>query len=425
MVGDPIAFVVAERHGAGRAELVEADDEPAVVDVEQALQPGAGVVWDNAPGNEAFRKEVGDKEATEAAFRSAHRTVSLRVNQRLVPNPMETRGGRPLGAGRSSSPCGRPARSAPPAHEPGHAGPARHRVRVIVPEVGGGFGCKLNIYAEEALTARAAMLVNRPVKWIEDRREVSRHHPRAGADGLRRPGAGQRGAHRGPALQDHRRPGGYAQVNTESSPPLQPRPLRLRHPRPLQRADRRLHHLPDAGGRAGVHLVERVVDVAAREAGIDPPSSGARTSSPRRSSFPSKAGVEYSGGLRAGPRPGPWRSPATPAAGGAAPGQRRSAGASCWGSASPATSSCPALTPPRTGEGSAGRAARCASSPPAGDRAHRRLPTGRARRRPSQIVSDEFGVPLEDVIVVHGDTATVQYGMGTYGSRSTAVGARP
>ena len=69
------------------------DELPAVVDVEQALQPGAGVVWDNAPGNEAFRKEVGDKEATEAAFRSAHRTVSLRmVNQRLVPNPMETRG---------------------------------------------------------------------------------------------------------------------------------------------------------------------------------------------------------------------------------------------------------------------------------------------------------------------------------------------
>ena len=158
------------------AELVEADyDElPAVVDVEQALQPG--VVWDNAPGNEAFRKEVGDKEATEAAFRSAHRTVSLRmVNQRLVPNPMETRGVvARWEQGRSSSPCGRPARSAPPAHEPGrHAGPAWHRVRVIVPEVGGGFGCKLNIYAEEALTARAAMLVNRPVKWIEDRREVS------------------------------------------------------------------------------------------------------------------------------------------------------------------------------------------------------------------------------------------------------------
>jgi hypothetical protein len=97
MVGDPITFVVAESRYVARdaAELVEADYEelPAVVDVERALQPGAATVWDNAPGIEAFRTEVGDKAATEAAFRTAAKTVSLRlVNQRLIPNLIETRG---------------------------------------------------------------------------------------------------------------------------------------------------------------------------------------------------------------------------------------------------------------------------------------------------------------------------------------------
>src|SRR5688500_772768 len=97
MVGDPVAFVVADSRYAARdaAELVEGDYEelPAVVDVEKALEPGAATIWENAPNNQAYQTEIGDKAATDEAFRRAHKTVTLRlVNQRLVPNPMETRG---------------------------------------------------------------------------------------------------------------------------------------------------------------------------------------------------------------------------------------------------------------------------------------------------------------------------------------------
>src|SRR5205823_10949089 len=110
-----------------------------------------------------------------AAFQNAYKTVSLRlVNQRLVPNPMETRGvvarwerGPQQLTVWSSSQIPHLLRTnlAAMLELP------EHKVRVIVPEVGGGFGCKLNVYAEEVLAARAAMLLKRPVKWVEERRE--------------------------------------------------------------------------------------------------------------------------------------------------------------------------------------------------------------------------------------------------------------
>src|SRR5262245_29845170 len=179
MAGDPIAFVVAESRYAARdaAELVDADyDElPAVVDVEQARQPGAATIWDNAPSNEAYRTEVGDKTATDEAFRRAFKTVSLRmVNQRLIPNPIETRGvvarwerGPQQLTVWSSSQIPHLLRT----NLAAMLDLPEHHVRVIVPEVGGGFGCKLNIYGEEILAARASILLRRPVKWIDERRE--------------------------------------------------------------------------------------------------------------------------------------------------------------------------------------------------------------------------------------------------------------
>ena len=163
-VGDGVAAVVAE------------DELSAVVDVERALEQGGAPVWDNAPGNEAYRTEAGDKAATEAAFKNAHLVASLRiVNQRLIPNPMETRGAIARydpGTGEMTiwmtSQC-------PHVHKILLAafvlGIPEHKVRCIAPEVGGGFGSKIFVYPDMAICAVLAKRVGRPVKFVETRSE--------------------------------------------------------------------------------------------------------------------------------------------------------------------------------------------------------------------------------------------------------------
>jgi carbon-monoxide dehydrogenase large subunit len=443
MVGDPIAFVVAESRYAARdaAELVEADyDElPAVVDVEQALQPGAGVVWDNAPGNEAFRKEVGDKEATEAAFRSAHRTVSLRmVNQRLVPNPMETRGvvarwerGPQQLTVWSSSQIPHLLRT----NLAAMLALPEHRVRVIVPEVGGGFGCKLNIYAEEALTARAAMLVNRPVKWIEDRREsfAATTHGRGQVDyvDLALDSEGRIVGLRCKIIADL---GAYAQVNTEVIPTLSNLVLSGCYDIPALYSELIAVYttLPPtdayrgAGRPEGVHLVERVVDVAAREAGIDPAEFRRKNFVPKEKfPFPSKAGVEYDSGDY---EPALDRALEIAGYAGLREEQRRvngdPQGQKLLGIGLSSYIELSGFNPAKDGGGIGWESSTVRFEPSGKVTVLTGVsPHGQGQETTfAQIVSDEFGVPLEDVIVVHGDTATVQYGMGTYGSRGTAVG---
>src|SRR5262249_55980022 len=167
----------------------------------------------------------GDKAATDEAFRRAHKTISVRlVNQRLVPNPMETRGvvarwerGPQQLTVWSSSQIPHLLRT----NLAAMLDLPEHRVRVIVPEVGGAFGCKLNVYGEEALTARAAMLLNRPVKWSEERREsfAATTHGRGQVDyvDLAVDRDGKILGLRARIIADL---GAYAQINTEAIPTL-------------------------------------------------------------------------------------------------------------------------------------------------------------------------------------------------------------
>ena len=222
MVGDPIAFVVAgARHARDAAELVEADyDElPAVVDVEQAFAGGRRGVGQR-PRQRGLPQGGGRQRGHRGGLpqRPPHGQPAHGQPAPGAQPDGDAGGDRPLGAGPqqltvwSSSQIPHLLRTnlAP-------CWPCRHRVRVIVPEVGGGFGCKLNIYAEEALTAARAMLVNRPVKWIEDRRRFRRHHPRGrGVDYVdwRWTARGASGL-RCKIIADL---GSYAQVNTEVIP---------------------------------------------------------------------------------------------------------------------------------------------------------------------------------------------------------------
>jgi carbon-monoxide dehydrogenase large subunit len=179
-VGDAVAFVVAETEEEARAaaEVVEIDWEPldAAVGIEGAEADGAPLVWPDRPGNLAFDTELGNAEATENAFANAHRTISLTlVNNRLVTNYLETRGcvaeydeatGRwtiTLGSQGSHDIRGTLARQILKVD--------RKRVRVVTPDVGGGFGTKLFMYREYPLCAVAAERLKRPVRWIADRTE--------------------------------------------------------------------------------------------------------------------------------------------------------------------------------------------------------------------------------------------------------------
>jgi carbon-monoxide dehydrogenase large subunit len=179
-VGDAIAFVVAETpeqaKDASEAIVIDWEALPHTVDAVAALQPGAPQVWPSHPGNLAFETAVGDKAATEAAFAKAAHTVSLTlVNQRLVTNYLDTRGV----IGEYDS--GRDRITLTLGSQGSHAirnilcknvlKIPTERMRVITPDVGGGFGTKLFPYREYALVALATKRLDRPVKWIADRNE--------------------------------------------------------------------------------------------------------------------------------------------------------------------------------------------------------------------------------------------------------------
>jgi carbon-monoxide dehydrogenase large subunit len=178
-VGDAVAFVVAasidEARDAAEAITVEWEELPHVIGAVAALQKDAPSVWPEAiaRGNLAFETELGDAEASARAFAKATRAVSLTlVNQRLVANYLDTRGvvaeydgdriTLTLSSQGSHSVRDVCADMLKIEHD---------RMRVITPDVGGGFGTKLFPYREYALAAFAARQLKRPVKWVADRSE--------------------------------------------------------------------------------------------------------------------------------------------------------------------------------------------------------------------------------------------------------------
>ncbi|GCE16611.1 xanthine dehydrogenase family protein molybdopterin-binding subunit [Dictyobacter kobayashii] len=180
--GDPVAIVIAENRYIARdaLDLIDIDYEPlpAAIDIEKAMQPDAPILYEEFKTNVAVSmhpsSEAIDKVFAETVANGGVIVKERFVNQRVAPSPMETRGvvaefrksDKSLSLW-SSSQIPHLLRN----YLAEQLGLAQHQVRVIVPEVGGGFGCKLNIYPEEALASFAAMKTGRPVKWIEDRDE--------------------------------------------------------------------------------------------------------------------------------------------------------------------------------------------------------------------------------------------------------------
>jgi aerobic carbon-monoxide dehydrogenase large subunit len=179
-VGDRVAFVVAETLTQARdaAELVVVDYEPlpTVVNLEDAAKDGAPKVWEDCPqGNVGFRLMFGNKEATDAAFAQAKHVVQLRVeNNRLSPVAMEPRAA--IGDYNAAEESYTLYTTSQNPHgvrmEMSHIFQVpENRIRVIAPDVGGGFGLKGNPFPDDALVLWAARRLRRPVKWVASRSE--------------------------------------------------------------------------------------------------------------------------------------------------------------------------------------------------------------------------------------------------------------
>ena len=178
-VGDNVAFVVAETRAQAKdaAELIEVEyaEEPAVADTAKALAPGAAQVHPEAPGNLAFDWHYGNEDQVEAAFKAAARTVRLElVNNRVICNAMEPR----ACVAEFDRAAGKLTVHTCTQGGWGHRdvlaenlGLAPENVRVVTPDVGGGFGMKAFFYAEYSMASFAARALGRPVKWAAERGE--------------------------------------------------------------------------------------------------------------------------------------------------------------------------------------------------------------------------------------------------------------
>jgi carbon-monoxide dehydrogenase large subunit len=179
-VGDQVAIVIAESVAEAKdaAELIDVDYEvlPAVVNGVDALQPGAPQLHEQAPGNRCYVWALGDKAAVDAGFaKAAHVTKIDIVNNRLIPNAIEPR------AANATYSAADDAYTLYVTSQNPHVerllmtafvlGLPEHKVRVIAPDVGGGFGSKIYLYAEETAMVWASKRVRRPIKWVAERSE--------------------------------------------------------------------------------------------------------------------------------------------------------------------------------------------------------------------------------------------------------------
>jgi aerobic carbon-monoxide dehydrogenase large subunit len=177
-VGEPVVAVIASSRAAAKAAAdtvyVETEDLPVNIDPVSALQPGAPVLWEGAPDNISAEMRHGNADAAAAAFaKAAHRVTLDLVNQRVAPAPMEPRSvlawvddGRLTVRMSSQMPTG--VRGGLADAIPGRT---VENVRVLVGDVGGGFGMKTGIYPEDIAVAWAALQLGRPVKWQAERLE--------------------------------------------------------------------------------------------------------------------------------------------------------------------------------------------------------------------------------------------------------------
>ena len=446
-VGDPVAVVIAKskQEAKNAAELLVIDytDLPAVAHIAAALAPGAAEVHDGVAGNICYDWHIGDKAAVDAAFAAAHKVVKLELtNNRLIPNAMEPRaavGDYDVNSGEytlyttSQNPhVIRLLMGAFVLHIP------EHKLRVVAPDVGGGFGSKIYHYAEEAIVTWASAKVRRPVKWTAERAEsfMSDAHGRDHVSTTEMAIDAQ-GTFLGLRVSTQANMGAYLSTFAPCVPTyLYATLLAGVYKTPVIYCEVKAvftNTVPvdayrGAGRPEAAFLLERLVDAVAYDTGIDRVEIRRRNFIPA-DAFPYQTPValaydsgDYQTTLKVALQNADWAGFEARRTAAKARGKLRGIGISTY------LEACGIA--PSAVVGSLG--ARAGLYEVANIRVH---PTGSVtvftgthshgqghETTLAQLVVDQLGVPFDQVDVVHGDTAKIPFGMGTYGSRSLAVG---
>jgi len=442
--GDPVAVVIAdERYTARDArDLIEVDYEPlpAAIDLEKAMQPDAPILYEDFDTNVALGihppTDDIDKVFADTLADGGIVVKTRLVNQRLAPAPMETRGvvaefrkaGKTLTIW-SSSQIPHLLRNILAAT----VGLPQHQVRVIVPEVGGGFGCKLNIYPEELVAAYATMQTGRAVKWIEDRSEnlAVTIHGRDQLDYVE-VAATKEGKITGLKVHGISDMGAYSQIFTNVIM------IAFGFPVSCGAYDIPAIHLSSdmvftnkaptdayrgAGRPEATYVVERAIDLVARELGKDP-ADVRKLNFIKKDQFPYKsaAGAVYDTGdyivalekaMEIIDYPNLRAEQARKRAEGKLMGIGISSYIEICGFGPKGSAPVGLYESARVRVEQSGTVMVYTGSSPHGQGEETTF---------AQIVAEEFGIPVENVMILHGDTDSTPEGRGTYGSRTTAVG---
>ncbi|MDF3049435.1 MAG: carbon-monoxide dehydrogenase large subunit [Pseudonocardia sp.] len=451
--GQEVAVVIADDHYAARDALelidVEYDVLPPLVDVRRALDADAPLIRDDLEGrtdNHIFDWEAGDGSATDALLAEAEAAddqvvvTQEMVYPRVHPAPMETCGAVADWDAVNGKLTLWSTTQAPHAHRTLYAlvaGLPEHKIRIISPDIGGGFGNKVGIYPGYVCAIVASMVTGKPVKWVEDRSEnlmstsFARDYIMTGSIAATRDGKiravkvdvlADHGAFNGTA-QPTKFPAGFFHVFTGSYD------LEAAHCSVTgvytNKAPGGVAYACSFRVTEAVYVIERMVDVLAQELGMDPVELRMRNFlRPDQFPYSAKTGWVYDSGdyektMRVALELADYEGLRREQAERRARGELMGIGVSFF---TEAVGAGPRKHMDILGLGMA-------------DGAELRVhPTGKATVRISvqsqgqghettfaQIVAEELGLPPEDVDVLHGDTDLTPFGLGTYGSRSTPV----
>jgi len=443
--GQAVAVVIAESRNQARdaadAVVVTYEELPAVPDIRAAIKPGAPQLHPEAPGNVVYDWSIGDHAAVDAAFKRAANVVSLElINNRLVPNAMEPRAAiaeydeaeehLTLYTTSQNPHVARLVLSAFYNIAP------EHKLRVIAPDVGGGFGSKIFIYPEEMVALWAARKVRRPVKWTGDRSEAFLTDAH-GRDHISKAEMAFGQDHRiiGLRVKTHANFGAYMSLFSSAVPTyLYATLLSGQYDIPAIYAEvigvytntTPVDAYRGAGRPEASYLVERLMETAARQLKVDPAELRRKNFV---KSFPHQTpviltydagdfGASLDAALKAIDYAGfPARKEKS-----RQQGKLRGIGFSCY------IEACGIAPSKAVGSLGAGvglwESAEVRVNPVGtieiltGSHSH-----GQGHETTfAQFVADRLGISIDQVQIVHGDTDKVQFGMGTYGSRSAAVG---
>jgi carbon-monoxide dehydrogenase large subunit len=439
-VGHAVAVAVATDPYIARDAIdaidVDYDPLPAVVNAEEAAKSGSPLTHPELGTNVAFVHSVSGGSDIDEAFRKADRVLKHRLyHQRLTPMPIEPRGvvaSYHAGEGTLTLWTSTQIPHLVRTLLPGMIGIAENKLRIVAPEVGGGFGAKLNLYAEEALCAHLAMRLHAPIKWIESRREnaASTIHGRDQI-GDYEIAVKSDGSILGIKARTTADLGSYCQLLTPMVPTLTGLVLSGCYRIPAVKIDivgvytnkMSTDAYRGAGRPEATYLIERLMDVVAKQVGVDRIDLRMKHfPAPTDFPFATSCGLtydsgNYQGALAKAKQLADWDQLMKERAAARAAGRLFGVGVSTYVEI-------------------------CAMGPskamPAGgwEWASVRMeisgkvtvvtgvsPHGQGQETAfAQIVADRLGVQIDDVVVLHGDTNIAHYGRDTYGSRGTAVG---